>query len=252
MRHCDNWRKGLAALVSVSVLALASTSAQAFDWGSVKGSGRFTTVQRTVSDFTGLSLELPAKLELVQGEVEGLSMETDDNLAPLIETVVEDRQLKIRLARSGKSIDPRRLNITVRVRALNAISISGSGDVHSARLAAPRLRLSVAGSGDVRLDELQSESLKVSVAGSGDVTASGRADAVDAHVAGSGELRLGRLAAKEVKLSIAGSGNATVWATQTLAVNVAGSGDARYYGDAKLSSSVAGSGSLKRLGGAPQ
>ncbi len=254
MWRSERWQRAAAAVGTVAALLLVAPEARAdwnWGWGGVSGSGTFTTQQRKVAGFTSLALELPAKVELVQGETEGVSIETDDNLQALIETVVEGGQLKIRTARHGKGINPKRLNITVHLRTLEKIAIGGSGDVHAAKLATPRLTISVAGSGDARIDTLEGETVEASIAGSGDVSLGGRVNEVEARVAGSGDLRLAKLQAKTVKVRIAGSGDATVWATQALAVSVAGSGDVKYCGDATVSSSVAGSGSVKRLGANP-
>ncbi|MEI7763463.1 MAG: head GIN domain-containing protein [Comamonadaceae bacterium] len=247
---------GVSSLVIASTLCLLSGSAMAWDlsWpfgAGVSGSGHVSRTQRQVSAFKGVSLELPASVEIVQGEAEGLVIEADDNIAPLIETVVENEQLKIRWAQRFKSLKPTVLKLTVNVRALEQISISGSGDVNAAKLQSPTLEVRIAGSGDVRLAALQADSLTVSISGAGDFLAAGRADTARYSIAGSGDLKTSALASKNVRISIAGSGDAVVWASQTLNVSIAGSGDVAYYGDATVTRSVAGSGRIRRLGLAP-
>ena len=247
---------GVSSLVIASTLCLLSGSAMAWDlsWpfgAGVPGSGHVSKTQRQVSAFKGVSLELPASVEIVQGEAEGLVIETDDNIAPLIETVVENGQLKIRWAQRFKSLKPTVLKLTVNVRALEQISISGSGDVNAAKLQSPTLEVRIAGSGDVRLAALQTDSLSVSISGAGDFLAAGRADSARYSIAGSGDLKASALASKNVRISVAGSGDAAVWASQTLNVSIAGSGDVSYYGDATVTRSVAGSGRIKKLGSAP-
>jgi|688.fasta_scaffold416500_2 hypothetical protein len=247
---------GVSSLVIASTLCLLSGSAMAWDlsWpfgASVSGSGHVSKTQRRVSAFKGVSLELPASVEIVQGETEDLVIEADDNIAPLIESVVENGQLKIRWAQRFKSLKPTVLKLTLRVRALEQISISGSGDVNAQKLQSPTLEVRIAGSGDVRLAALQTDSLSVSISGAGDFLAAGRADTARYSIAGSGDLKTGSLASKNVKISIAGSGDAAVWASQTLNVSIAGSGDVAYYGDATVTRSVAGSGSIKKLAATP-
>ncbi len=242
----------LAGLCCLAVLSgLWTGSAGAWDWGGVKGSGNVVKVSRAVSGFNAVSLDLPAKVELVQGDGEGVVIETDDNIAPLIETVVERGQLKLRFKERNTSVQVRTMNITVNLRNLEELAIGGSGDMRAASLRTPKLRCAIAGSGNMQLQALDTESLALSIAGSGDFSAGGRARSMQAKVAGSGNVRTEKLAADQVKLSIAGSGDARVWARETLGVSVAGSGDVAYYGDAVVSKSVAGSGSVKRLGAAP-
>lgn len=243
------------ALVLVGSLGLLGPApALAWDWGfgsKVEGSGQVAKTPRRASGFKSLAIEVPGQVEIVQGSFEGVSIETDDNIAPLIETVVERDELKIRLFKRSTALKPTLLKITVNVRNLEKVAISGSGKLMIDKLQTPSLETHISGSGDMRIAALTADALAISISGSGDFSASGRADSVRASIAGSGDLKLANLAAKAVKISIAGSGNAKVWASQTLDVSVAGSGDVDYYGDAAVTQSVAGSGRIKRLGAAP-
>ena len=242
------------ALVVASTFVFIATPASAWDWtwgAKVSGSGIIKTETRNVSSFTGISLSLPAKVEIVQGNTEGISIETDDNILPLIETVVEDGKLRLRFKDRNMSVSTKTLNMKVNVKTLDSLSVAGSGDLRAAKLKVANLKTSIAGSGDVRIASLDADTLIVSIAGSGDFSAGGKANAVEGKIAGSGDLKIETLAANSVKLSIAGSGDAKVWAKDTLKISVAGSGDVAYYGDAKVTQSVAGSGSVKRLGNAP-
>lgn len=253
--HRLGFRSISGACVLIGSLGLLGTApALAWDWGfgtKVEGSGQVVKSQRQVSGFKGLAVEVPSNVEVVQGGSEGVVIETDDNIAPLIETLVERDELKVRLIKRSTSLKPTILKITVNARNLEKVSISGSGKLNIEKLQTPILATHISGSGDMRIAALATDALAISISGSGEFLASGRADSVRASIAGSGDLRLANLAAKAVRISIAGSGGAKVWASQTLDVSVAGSGDVDYYGDAVVTQSVAGSGRIKRLGAAP-
>ena len=254
MQSFKRFSRFFPALVVAGACAFAAAPVVAWEWGfgtKVAGSGNIKSETRSVSDFTGISLAVPAKAEIVQGAIESISIETDDNILPLIETVVESGKLKIRFKDKNTSVVTKNLRMTINVKAIESISVAGSGDVRAAKLQAAKLKASIAGSGDLRIAALDADFLTVSIAGSGDFSAGGKANLVEASIAGSGDIKIEKLAANNVKLSIAGSGDATVWAKDTLKISVAGSGDVSYYGDAKVSQSVAGSGSVKRLGNAP-
>jgi hypothetical protein len=242
-----------SALLLVSLLALAApASALDFGWGAkVTGSGNIKSETRNVGGFTGISLAVPAVADIVQGSSEGITIETDDNILPLIETIVENGKLKIRFKDRNMSVNTKSMKMTINIKSIDSLAVAGSGDLRAAKLQAATLKASIAGSGDVRITALDADTLTVSIAGSGDFSADGRANTVEAKIAGSGDVKLAKLASGNVKISIAGSGNATVWAKESLTVSVAGSGDVRYYGDAKVKQSVAGAGSVKRLGAAP-
>jgi carbon monoxide dehydrogenase subunit G len=242
------------ALLIAAVFGFVAAPASAWDWSfgaKVSGSGTIKSEARNVSGFTGVSLSIPANAEIVQGGSEGVRIETDDNILPLIETVVEDGKLKIRFKDRNMSVSTKTLKMTINVKTIDSLSVAGSGDLRASRLQVAKLKTSIAGSGDVRISALDADSLTVSIAGSGDFSAGGKANTVEAKIAGSGDMKIEKLAANNVKLSIAGSGDAAVWAKDTLTVSVAGSGDVAYYGDARVTQSVAGSGSVKRLGSAP-
>ena len=254
MKFINRFTTFFPALIVACTLGFVAPPATAWDWtwgAKVSGSGTIKSETRNVSGFTGISLSLPAKVEIVQGYTEGISIESDDNILPLIETVVEDGKLRLSFRERNMSVSTKTLNIKVNVKTLDNLSVAGSGDLRAATLKVAALKTSIAGSGDVRIASLDVDTLIVSIAGSGDFSAGGKANTVEGKIAGSGDLKIETLAANNVKISIAGSGDAKVWAKDTLKISVAGSGDVAYYGDAKVTQSVAGSGSVKRLGNAP-
>ena len=256
MKDFNPLHRVIPALACAGFIALAP-SAQAWEWNwgwggkSVKGSGVMKTEARNVSGFTSISMSIPGNVEVIQGSTEGVSIEGDDNIVPLVETVVEHGGLKIRFTEKNLSISAKTLRLVVNVKTVDGLSVAGSGDMHAAKLQSATLKASIAGSGDVSIASLDTDTLTVSIAGSGNFVAGGKAKSVETRIAGSGDLKIGKLEGNSVKVSIAGSGDATVWAKESLTISVAGSGDVRYYGDAKVSQSVAGSGSVKRLGTAP-
>lgn len=240
-------------LVCAAWLGL-SQPAHAWEWGwgpKVTGSGRITTTTRAVSGFTGIDLAIPADVKVLQGNAEGVTLETDDNIAPLVETVVEKGQLVIRLQKKTGSVSTKVLRMTVNVRTIDQLEVSGSGNISADKLQATQLKCSIAGSGDMRIGDLEASALRVSIAGSGDFLASGKTDTLEGSIAGSGDINTQSLSANAVKLNIAGSGDAAVWARKTLKVSIAGSGDVSYFGDAEVNKSIAGSGSIRHLGSGP-
>ena len=245
----------LTFLFTVFLLATSST-AQAWDWNwgwgkSVSGSGIIKSETRNVAGFTAIKLSLPASVQIRQGATESVVIETDDNILPLVETIVEDGALKIRPLEKNSSFRTKTLNVTINAKNIDSISAAGSGNISADSLKAETLKISVAGSGDVQIKAVDAGTVKISIAGSGDLVLGGKATTLEASIAGSGEVKAGKLETQHSKISVAGSGNAVVWAKDTLKLSVVGSGDVQYYGDAKVSKSIAGSGSVTRLGAAP-
>lgn len=245
-----------ATVITLMSAMVAAPVAHAWEWHfglgkSVSGSGTVKSESRAVSGFTGISLSVDGVVEIQQGSAEGLTIETDDNLLPLLETVVENGTLMIRPTTRNASFSTRKMKFVVQARTIDSLSIAGAGDIRADTLKVSSLKARIAGSGDIRIKSLDADSLSVKIAGSGDFSAGGRAASLEAGIAGSGDVKTGNLDTKAVAVSIAGSGDATVWARETLKVKVAGSGDIKYYGDAQITKSIMGSGSIKRLGAAP-
>ena len=235
-------------LIIASLLTLLPGHAGAQSWGSerITGSGVAKTEARDLGSFRAIVLGVGADLELRQGETEGLSIIGDDNIIPLIETVVDNGTLKIRwVGKRHFSVHYKKLKIIVNARNIDGLSVAGSGDIHAAKLKTGELRTTIGGSGDITIGNLDATSLNVSLAGSGDLIVAGKVDSLDVSLAGSGDVSAAKLDARIAKISLQGSGDVCVWVRESLTATVAGSGDITYYGKPKVAGSVAGSGSVR-------
>jgi hypothetical protein len=245
------------------------------NWGknATKGSGAVKTETRAVQNFSRIELQVPADVTLVQGTTESLTITTDDNLLPLIQTRVDGNTLKIKGDRNRGFSTRKGVKIQVALKNLEAVAIEGSADVEADTLRVGNFEASIRGSGDmkfktlrgdnikVRIDgsgdvsvdaviaksvegairgsgdmkfsSLKTDAVKVSIDGSGDFSAAGIADTVDARIAGSGDIRMRSLLARDVTVSISASGDAEVNATEKLKATVNGSGEVRYVGAPK-------------------
>lgn len=247
------------AVLALGILALAAPAgvvqAGPLSWLSggerVQGSGNISKQTREPGHFTALALSIGGSVEVRTGNTESVTIETDDNLLPLIETTVENGTLRIRPARKNLQLETRKLKVIVQARNVERISVGGSGSVDAENLHADKLTFEVGGSGSINVRDMDSKAVAVSLGGSGGFKASGTTERLQVSIGGSGRVQTGELAARDVSVSIGGSGRATVWAKQSLNLSVAGSGDIGYYGDPQLSTSIMGSGSVKRLGSAP-
>lgn len=247
----------LSALVAAAVAGTATPSiAGSWSFGGgerIEGSGSIKRQVRQVAHFNGLALQVPGKLELRMGDSEGVTIEADDNLLPLIETVVEDGTLKIRPSRRNLNLRSKNLKIVVNARQIERLAVGGSGSVDAEALRAPRLNIDLGGSGEINVRKLDSDALSVSLGGSGDFKAGeGQARALSVSIGGSGTVDMGRVQSDKASISVAGSGEATVWARQELSATIAGSGDVGYYGDPRVSKSIVGSGDVRRIAAAPR
>jgi hypothetical protein len=245
----------LMLVLSALAIALPAAPALARGWNSerVQGSGNIKTETRAVGHFNGVAMGLPGHLELRIGNTESVTIETDDNLLPLIETVIENGTLKLRPSRRNLNIESRRLNIVVQAKGIDKLSLGGAGSIDSDPLRGAKVHIDLGGTGSINVKGIESESLSVSVGGSGDLkVGGGAAPKLSVSLAGSGDVDLGRLQSIDASVNVAGSGEAKIAVRDRLNVTIAGSGDVNYYGDPKVSKTVVGSGSTNRLGGSPR
>jgi hypothetical protein len=253
-------RHRLSACAVALVLAtapFAATPASAADWSfgggeQVKGNGNVKRQAREIGHFTGLAMALPGKVEVRNGAAEGITIEADDNLLPLIETVVEDGTLKIR-NRNRTNIQTRNLKIVVQARELDRLALAGSGSIEADRVNGSKLSFDVGGSGTIKVGKAEGQAISVNLGGSGGLKVEdGSARSLSASIGGSGTVDMARVRVEKASVTVAGSGDATLWVRDNLSMTVAGSGDVNYYGDPQVSKSVVGSGNAHRLGAAPR
>lgn len=246
----------LAVAALACVLPASAALASPMDWiagEKVQGSGNIKKQTRELAHFTGVSHSLPGKVEIRIGNTESVTIETDDNLLPLIDSVIEDGTLKLRPSKRNLNMHTRTLKIIVQAKNLERLALGGSASIDADIMRGDKLRVDLGGSGSINLKGMEGDSLKVTVGGSGNLRSGpGTVNKVAISIGGSGDVDLGQIKAQEASVSVAGSGEATVWASGTLNASIAGSGDVQYYGDPKTSKSVAGSGGLRRIGDAPR
>jgi hypothetical protein len=205
---------------------------------------------REVAAFSEISLRVPAKLYLRQGEKQSIEIVAKESTLESIITEVKDRRLIIRFPSTSyvwKDYTPGKVEIFVTVPEINALSVSGSGDIiNDGEINTRIIDLSISGSGRMFLKELKAERVKAAISGSGDMELAGSGKTVDLSVviSGSGNFKGLDFESVDVNVKIAGSGDAFVYAANSLKVRAAGSGDVTYKGNPSIDQSVMGSGKV--------
>lgn len=247
------WKMRRLLFVSACLALAAPASAEWLgNWGrSVEGSGRIISQESKVKDYRAIAIGVPAKVELKQGETEGVNIETDDNIQAMLEVVVEGNTLKIRTKEKNVYPKTKTFNVVIYCKKIDDIAMDNSGRLSAMKLNASDLRVRLGGSGDVAIQDLRVDTLRVAIGGSGSFVAAGSASQVSGSIGGSGSLNMAKLMTKDVRVSIGGSGSVETWATDNLNVSIGGSGNVEYYGDPRLTKSIGGSGSVNRKGSAP-
>jgi hypothetical protein len=189
------------------------------------------------------------ELTVVQGDVESLTVEADNNLLTLIRAEVHNGRL---------SIGPRNVNlrptkaIVYRLSVKNLKDLELSGSVHGKMdaIKTDRLALHLSGSGRMEVPHLEAGTLSTHISGAGSTSVGGEVEKQEIRISGSGNHHASDLKCAQAEARISGSGHVSLWVTQSLAAHISGSGHVEYRGNATVDAHVSGSGRVRRHGGA--
>ena len=114
------------------------------------GSGHLGTETRTAAEFQAVALYGEMDLVVRQGTPQSVQVQADDNLLPLLESVVDTTAnrptLQVRWAKAQSIQSHAKVRVTVVVPKLSALLASGSGDMLLESFTTPTLKVSLSGS----------------------------------------------------------------------------------------------------------
>lgn len=226
------WIAGVTSLAALSLTACEDVAIKISHKNGVKGSGVSATETRALSPFTGVDLAGVGKLVLKVGEGAAYSVKVtaDDNLLPLVETVVKGDTLIIELKDSVSLTNGVGFTYEVTAPKIEKIESSGAASIEGAGFNGGKLVVDVSGVGSVKL--------------------AGRVDEFRADLSGAGSMNASSLVAAEVKVDLSGVGSADVHADRRIRANVSGLGSITWQGSATdVKTDVSGLGSVRKSGG---
>lgn len=212
----------------------------------IKGSGTVVSKARSVAAFSRVRVDGPVDVKLRPGTQESATVQADDNLEPLITTVVEGDTLVVGLKPNSALSTRNRLVVNVEFKQLQRLHLRGSGDAQVERVKGDRFEAELSGSGDLQVGLLEVKELIARVSGSGDLALAGQAETQDWDLSGSGDVAATSLSGRKAKARLSGSGDLRLGVCQELDAQLSGSGDLSYAGRPTVKSEVTGSGELMR------
>lgn len=244
--------KRFAIILSAMLLCTSTLFAQVFTFGNkkVKASNVYVTKEIKISDFD--RIKVAGSMDVVYEQQSGnpsLEIYTSDNIVNLLEVVVEDRVLSIRI-KKGYSISNAKITIRATSPTIYELNLAGSGSIDLRKgVKTKHLNIQLAGSGEIMGKNIFcQEDLRVGISGSGDVAVQQMVcNKLDVSLAGSGDVAINDIDANKAKVSVAGSGDMVLkgFSCATAHVEVAGSGCIDLYGKTtEVNYEVAGSGEI--------
>lgn len=192
-------------LVAALLLLAGGCSTFETTGGRIVGSGVMTSETRPLADVTGVKLASIGAVEVVVGPDQSIVIEAEDNLIPFITTEVSDGVLTIG-TRDETSLEPTRsLRFIVTVGRVELAEISGAGTLSIDDPENDRIDLSVPGAGTISVSG-EVDHLTASISGTGAVEAARlAADDVVVEVSGAGSATVWALNTLDVTLSGVGN-----------------------------------------------
>ena len=234
--------------LSIVVLSISSCTAQ---WGNrISGNGKTVSIERSVGDYDGVSISGWFDVDLVDGKEGELTLKGEENLLDYIITEVDNGKLVIKV-KKGYNLKPSNwkdgIRITVPVDRIDAVTLSGSGDIVGKKtIESKNFKTTMSGSGDITLS-VKSENMTATMSGSGDMNLSGSTGHFEATISGSGDIKAYDLEADTVDATVSGSADIKVTAKEMIKARVSGSGDISYRGNPKkVDTKTSGSGDISK------
>ncbi len=190
----------------------------------VKGSGKRVTQKRDVAPFTAISTDGAFEIEVVCQKNQGLEIEADDNILPLIETQVSGNTLRLRPTQNYSAEDPPKIKITVP--NIEAFSANGAGKF--------------------QISGLNNEKLTVSLNGAPTLTASGTTKMIGIDTNGAAKVDTHNLRAAHAVVDSKGVSKVDLGVSDQLDVNVSGPSHVTYKGDPVVNKTVHGPGKVEK------
>ena len=213
----------MSKILIILIAAVAVVAGCSHPW--ITGDGEIKTEERSVSDFSKVVVKGGYEIKWSSGKP-SLKISADENLLPLISTVVSGHTLQID---SKEDLAP-----TKSVRII----------ICSASLADMRL----SGGKSFKASHISGHELKIESSGAWDISVDGSVTKLEANLAGASKLNAKSLQTQTATLSLLGASDAHVTVTDTLKVSVIGACSVIYSGNPKsVETNVVGAGSIRHL-----
>ena len=201
--------------------------------GPVVGSGVIVTVDRAVSGFSEVSVNLDSRLIIEQTGVESLTITGDDNLVALLESdVIGGRLVLKRRDDIGGFATTQKIVFRLTVRTLDEIDLTGGNFL---------------GPVVVEATGIDSSFLKVTLDGPSRMTVAGRVEVQAISIGGFARYDAGALPSREAIIDAGGPSHVTLRVSERLSGTINLLASVEYCGDPVVA--VTGSGFPRSLGG---
>lgn len=206
---------------------------------AVVGSGTVTTTSREVPAFRRVSVGSGIDATIATG-ARAVAVRTDDNLQPLVETVVEGDTLVVRLRPLTWVTVHGALEATIANDLLEGLDASGGATITSALTPVPTLAVTASGGSRITASPVASTTVRLEASGGSQVTLSGAASGGSAVASGGSDLQLRGLPLESLTIHLSGASDLQARVSGALAGSASGASTATIVGTPSSSVEVSG------------
>jgi hypothetical protein len=192
-------------------------------WLGVRGNGKMKTEQREITDFSELQAGGTFEIEWQSGPP-SLTLTTDENLLPYVESEVRDNQLHLHLRE--RVLPTKGLKVVVSSSHRTGSKLTGASELIAHQLTGDSYALQTTGAAEIKLD--------------------GTVDHLLADMTGASELAAKSLQVRTAEISTTGAASADVSVSESLKVTITGAGEVVYHGNPAVQKHVTGAGEVRR------
>lgn len=153
---------------------------------AVTGSGERTTEERSIKDFSEVEIRGAAEVKIISGTDYGVSVTSYENIVSLIETSVNKDKLVISTT-ENINLSNSDISISVTTPTLEAVTLSGAGNVVIKSFRQSKIKLNLQGAGNVQFSESEYDTVYASLSGAGNMSLNVK-NYLDATLKGVGQI----------------------------------------------------------------
>jgi hypothetical protein len=193
------------------------------------GSGRLITEERPVNGFTSIAVSGAVRAVVTFGGTESLQVTAEDNIAPVVETVVAGGRLTIGI-RPGTPGISSSLGVLCRIAARTIRDIDTSA------------------ASQIEVDGIDAPELWIRLSGAASFSGSGSVERLRIDLSGASRFTAPSLRARAADSTLSGASVALVRVVEALSVHARGASVFEYLGDPAVQTDASGASVVRRVG----
>lgn len=205
-----------------------------------------TSQKKELGHFTSVSLSGLGDLYIKQSKEENFTVETPDEVLPLVIVYVKDGVLYIDVKEASKHSEAK-INYYLNVKELQKVTSFSSSNVYIKEgLEGKSFDLSIGNLGEANI-RVTVDKLNARIDSGGQITLHGSAKEQNYTINGAGEINANNISGKIATATIKGSGSIVTEVTEKLSANINGDGVVKYCGNPDISRNITGKGKIEAL-----